>query len=133
MLRALLITCVALMGVIAPVAADVRADYILHCGGCHLPDARGAPPKVPDLRNELGWLLTSQKGRDYLVRVPGASQAPVTDAELAAIVNWLLVEYNAAQLPPNFKPLTEGEVAAARKHVLSDPLKARKELWRTYR
>ena len=116
-----------------PVTAGVRADYMLHCGGCHLPDGRGAPPKVPDLRNELGWLATTQQGRNYLVRVPGASQAPVTDAQLAAIVNWLLVEYNADELPADFEPLTEPEVAAARKRVLSDPLKARRELWQAYR
>ena len=128
---AVLITAALASATSAP--ADVRSDYLLHCGGCHLPDARGAPPKVPDMRNELSWLLSSQKGRDYLVQAPGASQAPVTDERLAEIVNWLLTEYNADTLPPDFKPLTTEEVSAARKHVLTNPIKARQQLWQEYR
>ena len=108
--------------------ADVRSDYLLHCGGCHLPDGRGAPPKVPDFRNELSRLLSSQQGRNYLVQVPGASQAPVTDERLTDIVNWLLTEYNAETLPADFQPLSIDEVANARRQVLVDPIKTRKRL-----
>ena len=129
-LAALLLASLALA---PPAGADVRSDYLLHCGGCHLPDGRGAPPKVPDFRNELSWLLTTQQGRDYLVQVPGASQAPVSDERLGQIVNWLLTEYNAETLPADFRPLTTEEVSAARRHVLTNPVESRRELLRGYR
>ena len=117
-----------------PLAAEyaTHVAYALHCGGCHLPDGRGNPPEVPDLRNELGKIVMLPGGRDYLVRVPGASQAPVSDQQLANIVNWVLENYNAETLPANFEPLTAEEVGRSRKNVLSDPLKHRAELWKHY-
>ena len=65
--------------------ADQRVLYMLHCGGCHLADGRGNPPQVPSIRNVLGQIVRVDGGRDYLVQVPGASQAPVTDQELTAV------------------------------------------------
>ena len=115
--------------VCVPAAADPRVNYLLHCGGCHLPDASGAPPLVPTLHDELGKIIATQIGRDYIVRVPGASQAPLSNQELADVFNWLLTEYNSKTLPENFKPLTEKEVAAARSRILADPLKYRAEFW----
>ena len=112
--------------------AGPKGDFLLHCGGCHRPDGSGAPPEVPDMRNELGWIAESQAGRDYLVQVPGSSQAPLDDAELAAVVNWILTEFNADTLADDFKPLSEQEVAQARSRILMDPLKFREALWRAY-
>jgi len=109
--------------------ADPRSDYLMHCAGCHLPDARGVPPYVPSLSGPLGRLAASAEGRDYLARVPGAAQAPISDDELAAVFNWLLFEYNRDTLPTNFEPLRGAEIARSRARVLADPLKLRRELW----
>jgi cytochrome c2 len=115
---------------IAPTAAaDPRGDYLLHCAGCHLADASGAPPYVPSLAGPLGRLAASAEGRDYIARVPGAAQAPISDEALAAVLNWLLLEYNRETLPGAFKPLRGTEVAKSRARVLADPLKRRQELW----
>ncbi len=122
-----------LLALTARAAADVRADYLLHCGGCHLAQGQGAPPRVPTLRDELGWLLATQEGRDYLVRVPGASQAPVSDAQLTSIMNWVLRSFNPATLPDGFEGLSDAEVASARRRVLADPARERKRLWDLYR
>ena len=127
-LPALIFCCYALPGV-----ADERAIYMLHCGGCHLADGRGTPPEVPSLRDELGRIIQVDGGRGYLVRVPGASQAPVSDQELADIVNWILTEFNAATLASDFTALTVAEVADARQRTLADPLKFRERLWQRYR
>ena len=114
----------------APAAgADPRADYLMHCAGCHLADASGVPPEVPSLVGPLGRIASSPVGRDYLARVPGAAQALLTDDELAAVLNWLLVEYNRDTLPSGFRPLTAAEVGNSRARVLADPLKLRNELW----
>ena len=109
--------------------ADPRADYLMHCAGCHLVDGSGMPPDVPSLAGPLGRIASSPVGRDYLARVPGAAQAPLTDEELAAVLNWLLLEYNRQSLSKDFRPLTTAEVARSRSRVLADPVKLRKELW----
>jgi len=109
--------------------ADPRSDYLLHCAGCHRPDGTGLPPEVPSLVGPLGQIVASPAGRDYLARVPGAAQAPLTDAGLASVLNWVLSEFNADTLPASFKPLNGREVGKSRGRVLADPLKVRNELW----
>ena len=118
-----------LVGIAGPASADPRGDFLLHCAGCHLADASGVPPYVPSLAGPLGRLAASVEGRDYIARVPGAAQAPISDDALAAVLNWLLLEYNRETLPASFKPLRGAEVAKSRSRVLADPLKRRKELW----
>jgi len=113
----------------APSLADPRSDYLMHCAGCHLADARGVPPDVPSLSGPLGRLAASAAGRDYIARVPGAAQAPLSDDELAAVFNWLLFEYNRDTLPKNFEPLRGAEIAKSRARVLADPQKLRNQLW----
>jgi mono/diheme cytochrome c family protein len=112
--------------------ADPRADYLLHCGGCHLPDGRGVPPDVPTLIASLGTIVASQEGRDYIVRVPGASQTPLSDEQLAQVMNWVLTNFNADTLGTEFLPLTGTEVGNARRRVLTDPVRLRKSLWPDY-
>ena len=122
----------ALAGTAGAAAADPKADYLLHCGGCHRPDASGAPPAVPSLVGTLGRIAGTAEGRDYLVRVPGAAHTPLTDDALAAVVNWVLLEFNADTLPADFEPLTGPEVGRSRSNVLADPLAVRRALWPEY-
>jgi hypothetical protein len=119
----------ALLASVAPAMADPRSDYLMHCAGCHLADASGKPPYVPSLAGPLGRIAASPEGRDYLARVPGAAQAPISDDRLAAVLNWLLLEFNGDTLPKRFRPLSGAEVAKSRSSVLADPLKRRAELW----
>lgn len=114
---------------VATASADPRVDYLLHCAGCHLADARGVPGSVPSLAGPLGRIASSPEGRDYIARVPGAAQAPISDEALAAVLNWLLLEFNRDTLPHDFKPIRGSEVARSRSQVLADPLKLRDELW----
>jgi len=118
-----LLTCAA------AAAADPRSDFLMHCAGCHLADASGVPPYVPSLVGPLGRIASSPAGRDYLARVPGAAQAPLSDADLAEVLNWLLLEFNRETLPRDFRPLRAAEIARSRSRVLADPLKLRSELW----
>lgn len=77
-------------------------------------------------------MLSAPEMRSYLVRVPGASQAPLSDADLADVMNWILEEFNADTLPKNFRQLTTAEVSAARANPLADPLKYRIQFWKNY-
>lgn len=107
-------------------AADPRSDYLLHCAGCHLENGRGSPPDIPDMRETLGFLSKFAEGRSYLVRVPGAAQAPISDAALAEVMNWMLTNYPLKE--EGGALYTEEEVTANRHIPLYDPEALRKTL-----
>lgn len=109
--------------------ASPAIDYVLHCRGCHGPGGEGAPPDVPDMRGSLGVLLRSERGREYLVRVPGAAQAELSDARLAALLNWLVDAYDPEGVPPHFQPYRESEVGRLRQRPLTDAAAARRALF----
>lgn len=112
--------------------ASPRINYLLYCSGCHRVTGEGKPPNVPTLHDELGRMLSVPEMRSYLVRIPGATQAPLSDAELAGVVNWLLQEFNADTLPADFQNLSAEEVTEARKNALMDPIKYRTKYWKSY-
>ena len=112
----------------AAAADDPHADYLLYCRGCHLHTGDAVPAaNVPSLK-ALGPLLESDEGREYIIRVPGVSQTPMSDRQVAAVLNWVAANFNADSLPAHFKPFTAEEVGKARKKVLPDPLKAREQI-----
>ena len=113
-------------------AASPRINYLLYCTGCHAANGAGKPPNVPSLRDELGRMISVPDVRSYLVRIPGASQAPISDADLTDVINWLLREFNSNTLPANFEEYTVGEVSDARRNILADPLRYRAEYWKSY-
>jgi len=105
--------------------ADPLTDYLLYCRGCHLANGEGVPPDVPTLVDELGNIVSVPGGREYIVRVPGVSQTDMNDEQLAAVLNWVLAEFNANTVPKNFRAYTAEEVGTERAKVLIDPLKYR--------
>jgi len=113
-------------------AASPRINYLLYCSGCHRPLGEGNPPNVPTLHNELGLMMSVQEMRGYLARVPGSAHAPITDAELTEVLNWMLEEFNADTLPQNFEKLTVEEVTEARSEILADPNQYRADYWKPY-
>lgn len=119
MLRVLLLA--AFLAAADMAAADPQTDYLLYCRGCHLRNGEAVPKaNVPSL-HELGPLLTTAEGREYIVRVPGVSQNPMSNERLAAVLNWVMQEFNAHALPADYRPFTAAEVSDARVKVLPDP------------
>jgi hypothetical protein len=101
----------------SPVAATdfAHQNYLLHCAGCHLPDGTGsASNDVPTLHRIPGEFIKVPSGREFLAQVPGIVYSPLSDGEVAEILNWLLVRFNADVLPPTFEPYTAKEVATYR-------------------
>jgi len=109
-------------------AASAREQWMLNCMGCHTSDAHGIPGKVPALTHELGHFVRLPEGREFVMRVPGASNSSLTDAELANVLNWLIETKNADTRPANFRPYTEQEIAARRRPALADVAKHRAAL-----
>ncbi len=127
--RALLAMLVTLAAVTALAATEVdakraRVNYMLNCQGCHLADGRGIGD-IPEMKNFVGNFLRVPGGREYLVRVPGSANAPLNDALLAELLNWMLMEMSASELPPDWQPYTAAEVASYRATTLTDVDKIR--------
>ena len=105
----------------AAAAPPPREDYLLHCSACHGADGAGVPDVVPPL-SDLALFLATRAGRDYLVRVPGVAQAPLDDARLAALLDWVLRELSGVAPDPGF---AAAEVHALRAEPLRDAREAR--------
>ncbi len=97
-----------------------QQNYMLNCQGCHLPDGSGSAGVVPRMTDFIGYFLQVDGGREFIVRVPGAANAPIDDQELADVMNWLLKQFSAEQIPPDFHPYTSEEVGILRKNPLID-------------
>lgn len=89
-------------------------NYVLNCQGCHRPDGIGDGATAPALADHVGIFTAVPGGRDYLSRAPGAATAPITDAELAELLNWVLWKFDPGHVSPGFKPYTAAEVGSLR-------------------
>ena len=105
----------ALLLVAAVAAASPAQDYVMNCRGCHGEGAQGVPGKVPPLAHTLVQFMRSTAGRSYVLRVPGASNSMLSDAQLAAVLNWIAGNFGRDQLPDSAPPFSVQEVAATRR------------------
>jgi len=94
--------------------SPAHLNYIMHCQGCHLADGAGTAGKVPALKHEVGHFLQVEGGREFLIQVPGTSQSALTDAEVAAVLNWILENFSRNELPVDFIPYTTEEISQHR-------------------
>lgn len=102
----------------------VAERYALNCSGCHRLDGTGIPGVAPTL-HDLAPLASSEAGRAYLARVPGVAQAPLGDAELAALLDWVVARFSDLPVEARFDVDTVGRL---RGRPLRDPLDARRRL-----
>ena len=111
----------AALAVAAPApAADVPASirhlsrpaalYASNCAGCHGHTGRSVS-EIPTLVDRIGYFARIPDGRAYLAEVPNVAMSALGDADLAAMLSWLLRTYSAAQLPADFRDYTAAEVA----------------------
>jgi hypothetical protein len=98
--------------------ALARQNWILKCQGCHRPDATGSAETTPAMAGIVAKFLHVPGGREYLGRVPGVATAPISDAELADLLNWTLYRFDGAHVPANFKPYTASEIGKLRQSPL---------------
>jgi hypothetical protein len=95
-----------------------RNNYMLRCMGCHLADGSGSAGRVPSVRDSLVPLASSAAGRRYLVQVPGAAQSPLSDLELAQVLNWMVRNLSRQAAPAGFVDFSAAEVASYRRMPL---------------
>ena len=95
--------------------ALARQNWMLKCQGCHRSDATGTPQTTPAMAGIVAKFLHVPGGREYLGRVPGVATAPISDAELADLLNWTLYRFDGAHVPADFKPYSASEIGKLRK------------------
>lgn len=95
--------------------SPAELNYLQYCSGCHQSDGGGSVGNhVPRLPNSVGHFTRTAEGRTFLIQVGGVAQAPITDAEVAALLNWMLPAFDGANLARDFVPYSSAEVARAR-------------------
>lgn len=119
-----------LLAMVAPAAHawDAATNYALHCQGCHLESGAETPGKVPALAGSVAHFLRAPGGREFLVRVPGVANAPLSDADLARLLDWVLRRFDGDAIPASFAPYTAEEVGRLRRDPLVDVAKTRRAL-----
>jgi mono/diheme cytochrome c family protein len=131
MLRSGVLTVALAASSCAAVArASPPQDYMLYCMGCHGAQAQGVPGKIPPLAGSVGLFMRSPEGRNYILRVPGAANSALPDAQLAAVLNWIAATYGAPGDSP-VTPFTVDEVTSARRTPLADVQARRREVIRS--
>jgi mono/diheme cytochrome c family protein len=99
-----------------PVRAEGAALYAAHCVACHQPDGNGAEGLAPPLAGVLEKWAKVAAGREYLAQVVVSgmvgsissrgvkyngnmpSAADLSDAELSAVMGYVMSSFNASPL-----------------------------------
>ena len=118
----------ALAGASPASAETPQTQFMLQCQGCHRADGSGSPGAVPSLTGYMGRFLTVPGGREYLVRVPGSAQSPLSDADLARVLNWMIRAFGPPAIAADFEPFRADEVGRLRASPLTDVDSVRRAL-----
>ena len=93
-------------------------NYQLQCMGCHLADGSGQPERVPSIRRSLVLFSAFPQGRDFVIRVPGVAQSPLSDEDTAVLLNWMARNLSDLKLPAGFADYSAAEIKSLRSHPL---------------
>jgi hypothetical protein len=118
----------ALGPVTAALAYEPRVNFQLQCMGCHHADGAGEEGRVPSVRRTLVPFSATAEGRDFVMRVPGVAQAPLSDAAVAELLNWMVRNVSDVPLPAGFVDYTAAEVGLARHRPLAAVREVRSRL-----
>jgi cytochrome c553 len=97
-----------------------KYHYQMFCQGCHTPDGSGVNA-VPPLKGMMGVFLRSQRGREFMVQVPGSATSKLKDAQLAEVLNWCIENFAGSSLiNGEYRPYTADEVGRLRQSPLQE-------------
>ena len=105
--------------------SQAQINYMLQCQGCHKANAKGTPPDTPDMTEYGAAFMQSEAGRAYWTSVPGAANSPLSDAELADVLNYIAISIIGAK---DITPYTESEISLYRSQKMQDVYAVRDQL-----
>lgn len=130
MRRPLLVSVMLLAGTVIPglagetTTSSARANYILHCSGCHgMSGAGTVEGGIPAFPNSVGHIAGSELGRTYITHVPGVVSTEMEDAEIAEVLNYILDEWSDGG-----QHFTAKEVTRRRAENVGDVVELRREV-----
>ncbi len=127
------LAAMALVAAAAPVAAvdlplstppahmSPRATYLGRCGGCHGVDGHSADGLVPDLKDAAGYFLCDETTRAYAARLPNVAFAQISDADMAAMMNFVMFDLGGRSAPAGARAYTADEMGRLRRQPLTIP------------
>jgi mono/diheme cytochrome c family protein len=132
MMRSVILPLILGLAALTPALGAERsaqANFVLRCAGCHALDGSGHPVGgIPDFRGLVGAFAGEEEGRTYLMHVPGVTNASLSDAEIAAVLNYIMDNWAGPSLPSNFKPFDGEEVGRLRAQPIGDVVAYRRQL-----
>lgn len=130
LLLVLSFACAVMHGTQVRAQDEYGGDAYATCAACHLPDGVGIPGAFPPLRNRMAGIAALDGGREYLVTVVtyglmgtidvqgvqyfgvmAGNAGPMTPADIAAALNYVVFELNDDEVP-EVEPFTVEEVEA---------------------
>ena len=119
-MRSVFLALVLLIQLPSEASEGGRLPYLMGCVGCHGENGVTISQKVPDLKDQIGFFLHLPEGRAYLVRLPNVAFAPISDTELADMMNYMVFTLGGSSAPKDAKPYTPAEVGKLRKQPLTE-------------
>lgn len=105
-------------GGVAAKELNAHSNYILRCAGCHGVEGAGSPSAgIPPFPGFVSALLSDDDGRTYVTHVPGVVGSSLTNAEIAAVLNYVNDAWSGSAPAA---PFTEEEVRRRRAALVPD-------------
>ncbi|AEQ52939.1 c-type cytochrome [Pelagibacterium halotolerans] len=131
-MKRLILSTICLLSLAAFAQAQERSphtNYVLRCAGCHGMEGAGAPAAgIFDFNGMVGAFAGIDEGRTYLMHVPGVAGSGLSDAEIAAVMNYVMETWAGASLPEPYEPFTEAEVTQRRAIPIPDVVENRRDV-----
>ena len=110
----------ALAGELGP-----KANYLLRCSGCHGTKGAGTVEGgIPPFPGFVGPLVSDDAGRTYVMHVPGVVGSSLSDAEIAAVLNYVVGNWSDGTPAP----FTTEEVVRRRAEPMPDLIAYRRAI-----
>lgn len=100
-----------------PQATPAQTRYLVGCGGCHGIQGISEARVVPQLRDRVGYLLCTEEGRGYAVRLPNVAFSDLNDDDLADMMNFVMFGLGG-ESSRGARPYTADEIGRLRKAPL---------------
>lgn len=109
--------------------ASGKMHYMLQCQGCHKAGGEGIEGSIPSMLKHGIAMLGSERGRKFFITVPGSANSPLSDQQLADVLNYISTELLDVETNEHTVRLFDAkEVSKVRNNQLFDVEKERAEL-----